>query len=121
MSANEKQVGGDHYKAKIQHWDWAWANNLDYFQAQITKYVARHKKKNGLEDLKKAQHFLDKYVELLESETPPTNDPIGPFGFDPKEDSLPCVHNWRPVASLIEGASFKCSFCDERKGPNAIS
>jgi len=64
--ANKNQVGGDHYRTEIQHWDYVWANNLDYFQAQITKYVTRWKKKNGIQDLLKAKHFLDKYIELLE-------------------------------------------------------
>ena len=64
--ANERQVGGEHYKSPIQHWDYVAANDLDYFQAQITKYVTRWKKKNGLQDLQKARHFLDKYIELQE-------------------------------------------------------
>lgn len=68
MSANNKQVAGDHYKSSIQHWDYVVANDLDYFQAQITKYVTRWKKKNGIQDLKKAQHFLEKYIELNETD-----------------------------------------------------
>ena len=69
MSANEKQIGGDHYGSAIkQHWDFAWENGYDQFQYCITKYVHRHKQKNGLEDLRKAQHHLDKYIELLEEE-----------------------------------------------------
>lgn len=63
--ANKTQVGGMHYVSSIQHWDFVWANNLDYFQAQITKYVSRCKKKNGVQDLEKAQHFLEKYIELM--------------------------------------------------------
>ena len=61
--ANDRQVGGTHYKSKIQHWDWVISNNLSYLQGQITKYVARYDKKHGLEDLKKAQHFLEKLIE----------------------------------------------------------
>ena len=64
MKANDKQVAGTHYQNTIQHWDWVASNDLDYFQGQITKYVARWKKKNGIEDLEKAAHFLDKYIEL---------------------------------------------------------
>jgi len=64
MSANSKQVGGQHYKTPIQHWDYVVANDLDYFQAQITKYVTRWKKKGGMQDLQKAKHFLDKYIEV---------------------------------------------------------
>ncbi len=66
--ANERQVGGDHYKnpGGIEHWDLVVAWDLDYFQAQITKYVARWKKKGGVEDLKKAAHFLEKYIEVAD-------------------------------------------------------
>jgi len=62
--ANERQVGGNHYAGKIQHWDIVADHDLDYFQGQITKYVMRWKKKNGIQDLEKARHFLDKYIEL---------------------------------------------------------
>ncbi len=66
-SANAKQVGGHHYKTKIEHWDYAAANQMDPFQYQITKYITRWKKKGGLQDLEKAQHFLDKYRELIKA------------------------------------------------------
>ena len=62
------QVGGDHYKANpIQPWDYIIANNLDYWQGNIVKYLTRWKDKGGVEDLKKARHFLDKYIELEEN------------------------------------------------------
>jgi hypothetical protein len=64
MNANNRQVGGEHYQTPIQHWDYVVANNLDYFQGQITKYITRWNKKNGISDLYKAQHFLDKYIEI---------------------------------------------------------
>lgn len=67
MSANDRQVGGAHYMGSIQHWDFAAQRGYDYFQGQITKYVDRWKNKNGLQDLKKAQHFLEKYIELVEA------------------------------------------------------
>lgn len=63
-SANERQVGGEHYATSIQHWDFAAANHYDYFQGQITKYVDRWKRKNGIQDLEKAAHFLQKYIEV---------------------------------------------------------
>lgn len=66
--ANERQVSGSHYRSPIQHWDYVWANDLNYFEAQITKYVSRARKKNGVEDLRKAQHFLEKYIELFNQE-----------------------------------------------------
>ena len=69
MSANNTQVGGTHYQSgdKPQHWDIVAMHDLDYFQGQITKYVMRWKKKNGLQDLQKAMHFLQKYIELESS------------------------------------------------------
>lgn len=64
MNANDKQVGGQHYKSSIQHWDYVAANGLGYFEGQITKYVTRWRSKGGIEDLRKARHFLDKLIEL---------------------------------------------------------
>lgn len=60
-----EQVGGDHYQQgdKPQHWDLVSMYQWDYFQGQITKYVMRWKRKNGLQDLEKARSFLDKYIE----------------------------------------------------------
>lgn len=64
-NANKRQVGGRHYqKQKIQHWDYVIANDIPYLEAQIIKYVSRWRDKNGLEDLHKAQHFLDKLIEV---------------------------------------------------------
>ncbi|MCC6489116.1 MAG: DUF3310 domain-containing protein [Candidatus Hydrogenedentes bacterium] len=67
-NANATQVGGSHYKAHgdsdLQHWDIVHKFKLDYFQGQITRYVFRWRDKNGLEDLHKAAHFLQKYIEL---------------------------------------------------------
>jgi hypothetical protein len=65
MGANNKQVGGKHYAhTGQQHWDIVSNYNLDYFQGQITKYVMRWRDKNGVEDLRKAAHFLEMYIEL---------------------------------------------------------
>ncbi len=61
--ANEQQVGGKHYATPIQHWDFVLANNIPYMEAQIMKYLLRWRKKNGIEDLRKARHFLDKLIE----------------------------------------------------------
>jgi hypothetical protein len=63
MSSNDKQVGGSHYKAEFQHWDWALALNLPYITGNITKYIYRWRKKNGLQDLQKALHYLEKQLE----------------------------------------------------------
>jgi hypothetical protein len=65
MSANDTQVGGGHYKAQaIEPWDLTVLNDLDAFQHEIIAYVIRHRAKNGIEDLQKARHWLDKYIEV---------------------------------------------------------
>lgn len=70
--ANDRQVGGDHYKKRsIQPWDFAAANELDFFQGTIVKHVTRWKDKLGLEDLLKAQHYLEKYIEVVKERQPP--------------------------------------------------
>ena len=68
MAANERQVGGTHYQAEIQHWDYVLANGLGYLEGQITKYVTRWRKKGGVEDLEKARHYLEKLIEVAEAE-----------------------------------------------------
>ena len=63
--ADDMQVGGNHYKDKaIQPWDYIIANDLGYLEGNVVKYVSRWKNKNGIEDLKKAQHYLAKLLEV---------------------------------------------------------
>ena len=65
MNANDKQINGTHYKDKvIQPWDYIAANGLSYFEGNIVKYISRWKSKGGIEDLRKARHYLDKLIEL---------------------------------------------------------
>lgn len=65
MSANDIQVGGSHYaKQGIQAWDYIAANEIGYFEGNVIKYVSRWKQKGGIEDLRKAQHYLSKLIEL---------------------------------------------------------
>jgi len=66
QDANAVQVGGDHYKTEIQPWDFILANNLGYLEGNIIKYVSRYKKKGGMADLLKAQHYLQKLIETTE-------------------------------------------------------
>lgn len=61
------QVGGDHYsKMKVQPIDFITANGLGYIEGNIIKYVCRYKSKNGVEDLKKAHHYLQMLIEQEE-------------------------------------------------------
>ncbi len=66
MSANDKQVGGRHYKVNgEQHWDRIYRlYGRGYFVGCATKYLERYHEKNGLEDLNKSIHFIEKLIEL---------------------------------------------------------
>lgn len=66
MSANEKQIGGSHYKTSVQHWDMLIDMGYDsqYYAGQVSKYLMRWRKKNGLRDVLKGQHFVEKMLEL---------------------------------------------------------
>ena len=81
MSANDRQVGGDHYRkrnANMQHWDFAAQQGYDYFQGAITKYVDRWKEKDGVIALEKAKHYLEKYIEeIKKGNIPSPVDGIG--------------------------------------------
>jgi len=63
----ETQVGGEHYKdLAIQPAEYAIANGLGFVEGAVVKYVSRWKKKGGVQDLKKARHFLDILIEHVE-------------------------------------------------------
>ena len=63
--ANAQQVGGTHYKDKaIQPWDYIASNNMGYLEGNVVKYVSRWKEKGGVQDLKKAMHYLTKLIEV---------------------------------------------------------
>ena len=66
-SANSHQEGGDHYKAMpIQPWDFIFSNELGFLEGNIVKYVCRWQSKGGIEDLRKASHYLSKLIEVAE-------------------------------------------------------
>lgn len=65
VSALDTQEGGDHYRTlKIQPVEYIHANCLYYFEGNVIKYVTRWRTKGGIEDLKKARHYLDLLIEL---------------------------------------------------------
>ena len=61
--AAARQVGGNHYKDKtFQVWDIVDEYKLDYYLGNSLKYILRQKD-NKLEDIKKAIHYLEYWVE----------------------------------------------------------
>ena len=40
------------------------SNNIGFIEGNVIKYVTRHKAKNGLEDLQKAQEYLKRLIDI---------------------------------------------------------
>lgn len=96
MSANETQIGGTHYKdMAVQPWDamraWMTAEQFaGYLLGNVIKYASRHRSKGGIEDLRKARHYLDKLIETKEvMQAEPAHRPSGSnTATPPAADSL---------------------------------
>jgi len=72
VSARTEQVGGAHYLASdIQPWDvmQAWMTREmfeGFLRGNVLKYIFRYPAKGGVEDLRKARHYIDKLIELYD-------------------------------------------------------
>lgn len=81
----ETQVGGDHYKdLPIQPTEFCQRNRLGFCEANVVKYVTRHRAKGGREDLLKAIHYIEILIglEYPDDEVPiitadPAEIPVG--------------------------------------------
>lgn len=74
----ERQVGGSHYVSPAQHVSFCQRNRIPWCEAAAIKYIVRHRKKNGKQDLEKAVHYLELccHEDYLLSE-------VNPRGMDP--------------------------------------
>lgn len=58
-----------HYaRFKIEPVRFICENGLNFFQANIIKYILRWDAKNGLEDLRKARRYLDMFIKFVEGD-----------------------------------------------------
>ncbi len=69
----DRQIGGKHYQKEIQPWDAmeAWMSReafVGYLQGNVIKYISRWKDKGGVQDIRKAQHYLEKMINILEQD-----------------------------------------------------
>ena len=72
MKALNTQEGGRHYKdLAIQPVEYIHANGLGYFEGNVLKYITRWRSKNGIEDLRKARHYIELLIELELKKAPP--------------------------------------------------
>lgn len=68
MSARDYQVGGVHYQTGIQPWDaiedWMTLEEFrGFLRGNAIKYLARCNSKGGVEDLRKAKHYIERLIE----------------------------------------------------------
>lgn len=74
MTPDATQIGGNHYTSKaVQPWAAmeAWMTPeafKGFLRGNAIKYLARSDDKGGIEDLKKARHYLDKLIQTEETE-----------------------------------------------------
>lgn len=62
--ALDRQVGGKHYRdMAIQPAEYIMRNGIRFAEGCVIKYVSRWRDKGGVEDLRKAIHFLEMLVE----------------------------------------------------------
>tara|TARA_R110000822_G_scaffold35007_11_gene98896 strand:- start:430 stop:654 length:225 start_codon:yes stop_codon:yes gene_type:complete len=67
MSSLDMQVGGNHYKdMAIQPVEFIMQNGIGFMEGNAIKYLSRWRSKGGVEDLKKARHYLDMLIEFEE-------------------------------------------------------
>jgi hypothetical protein len=79
--ANLTQIGGIHYRqgGLPQHWDMCYLLDWNYFLCAATKYLDRLGKKDcSLTEMRKAKHYLEKYIELRGEDNIPVAAGNGP-------------------------------------------
>ena len=89
MSAFDQQYGGNHYKdMMIQPLEYALANNLGVCEHAVVKYISRWRAKGGVEDLRKARHYIE---ILIERETIPQAE----------DQTYPVPRNTIPIDAIV--------------------
>jgi hypothetical protein len=64
-SGLSRQVGGGHYKdMAIQPVEFIHKNQIPYLEGNVVKYLCRWRSKNGIEDLRKAAHYIELLISL---------------------------------------------------------
>ena len=64
--AIDKQIGGNHYKGKIQPIELIISHNLNFVDGNIVKYAVRKKKGESLKTrYEKIKHYCDLGIELI--------------------------------------------------------
>lgn len=62
-AALDTQIGGDHYDMPIQPVEFSIKNGLGFAEGCVVKYISRHRRKGGLQDLLKAKYYVQILIE----------------------------------------------------------
>lgn len=68
VNSKSKAPGNEdnHYYGQIEPIDFIEDQDLGFHEANIIKYIARYKKKGGVEDLRKAAFYLYRLINKVE-------------------------------------------------------
>lgn len=64
MAPYDAHVDKSHYTGDIEPIDLIESQRLGFHEGNIIKYVSRYRRKGGLNDLRKAQIYLDRLVKI---------------------------------------------------------
>jgi hypothetical protein len=130
-----EELSPKHYVSQYQHWDWAIAIGMPYLEAAATKYVARWRKKGGMEDLKKALHYTNKLLEVLPKVVGRRSERIVGYEYAQTETLLFCSLNkltpiesrilmalatWRREEDVVEARDDILMLMDEAEEPISV-
>ena len=69
LEPEDDAISPQHYQqGNIQVLDFINDQKFTYLEGNIVKYISRYKTKNGLEDLEKAQYYLNELIKLVADE-----------------------------------------------------
>ena len=60
---SDDNINPSYYKKGIETTDYIISNDMNYVEGNIIKYVTRYKEKNGLQDLLKAEWYLNRLIK----------------------------------------------------------
>lgn len=120
----DRQVGGGHYKDQgPQHVEFCQMNRIPWCESCALKYILRHRRKNGREDLEKAIHYIEFIMGLDYARRAQVPQDMGPKLWVIKLEGFlkdkPLTKGERKAIELV--LSHQCGGGDERKLMDAIN
>lgn len=105
MNTTDKQVGGAHYQTPIQPVQYIHANNLNFFEGNVVKYITRHRNKGGKADLEKAIHYIEMLIEFEYNED--ISDETITYNTKKQDDCINCIfHDEENQRCFVSGTEL---------------